>query len=197
MMLDRVPECALRCWSNLRGGGASAKTGLISVAAPGEPASLGAARSTTSARAWMPSSADLFGTEAAEAALALGVPPGRITTIAAGPNPPGGVRATRGGADATPADLERITSAILAGDISTSAAATSVMTCLRRLSTGVALRDHRGHAPAGWRWLRSVADIRGRLSRGWTDSWTEPPVRTVHLAVPVARPRGIRAGSAS
>jgi hypothetical protein len=42
--------------------------------------------------------ADLFGTEAAQAALALGVPPERITTIAAGPNPPGGVRATRGGA---------------------------------------------------------------------------------------------------
>jgi NADPH:quinone reductase-like Zn-dependent oxidoreductase len=68
--------------------------------------------------------ADLFGTETAEAALALGVPPGRITTIAAGPNPPGGVRATRGGADATPADLERITGAILAGEITVPIAAT-------------------------------------------------------------------------
>ena len=44
---------------------------------------------------------DLFGTETAEAALALGVPPERISTIAAGPNPPGGVRAT-GGVDAEP-----------------------------------------------------------------------------------------------
>jgi len=68
--------------------------------------------------------ADLFGTETAEAALALGVPPERITTIAAGPNPPGGVHATRGGADATPADLERITGAILAGQITVPIAAT-------------------------------------------------------------------------
>ena len=68
--------------------------------------------------------ADLFGTETAQAALALGVPPGRITTIAAGPNPPGGVRATRGGADATPADLDRVTGAILAGEITVPIAAT-------------------------------------------------------------------------
>ena len=38
---------------------------------------------------------DLFGTETVETALALGVPPERISTIAAGPNPPGGVRADR------------------------------------------------------------------------------------------------------
>jgi NADPH:quinone reductase-like Zn-dependent oxidoreductase len=68
--------------------------------------------------------ADLFGTETAEAALALGVPPERITTIAAGPNPPGGVHATRGGADASPADLERITDAILAGELTVPIAAT-------------------------------------------------------------------------
>jgi NADPH:quinone reductase-like Zn-dependent oxidoreductase len=68
--------------------------------------------------------ADLFGTETAEAALTLGVPPERITTIAAGPNPPGGVRATRGGADASPADLERITGAILAGEVTVPIAAT-------------------------------------------------------------------------
>jgi NADPH:quinone reductase-like Zn-dependent oxidoreductase len=68
--------------------------------------------------------ADLFGTETSEAALALGVPPERITTIAAGPNPPGGVHATRGGADASPADLERITDAILAGELTVPIAAT-------------------------------------------------------------------------
>lgn len=60
--------------------------------------------------------ADLFGTETAEAALALGVPPERISTVAAGPNPPGGVRAT-GGADAAPEAMARLTDAIVAGEI--------------------------------------------------------------------------------
>ncbi|GAB3981512.1 NADP-dependent oxidoreductase [Actinoallomurus acanthiterrae] len=66
---------------------------------------------------------DLFGTETAETALALGVPPERISTIAAGPNPPGGVRAT-GGFDAGPDDMERITDAILAGELTVPIAAT-------------------------------------------------------------------------
>jgi NADPH:quinone reductase-like Zn-dependent oxidoreductase len=65
---------------------------------------------------------DLFGTETAETALALGVPPERISTIAAGPLPPGGVRAT-GGIDAPPDALERITDAILAGKITVPIAA--------------------------------------------------------------------------
>ena len=65
---------------------------------------------------------DLFGTETAEAALALGVPAERISTVAAGPNPPG-VRAT-GAFNATPAALERITSAILAGRLTVPIAAT-------------------------------------------------------------------------
>jgi NADPH:quinone reductase-like Zn-dependent oxidoreductase len=65
---------------------------------------------------------DLFGTETAETALALGVPPERISTIAAGPNPPGGVRAT-GGIEAGPDALERITDAILAGQITVPIAA--------------------------------------------------------------------------
>ena len=66
---------------------------------------------------------DLFGTETAEAALALGVPPERISTIAAGPNPPGGVRPT-GGLNAQPEDLKRITDAIVAGEITMPIAAT-------------------------------------------------------------------------
>jgi NADPH:quinone reductase-like Zn-dependent oxidoreductase len=66
---------------------------------------------------------DLFGTETAEAALTLGIPPVRISTIAAGPNPPGGVRAT-GGAEADLEDMERITNAILAGQITVPIAAT-------------------------------------------------------------------------
>jgi NADPH:quinone reductase-like Zn-dependent oxidoreductase len=67
--------------------------------------------------------ADLHGTEAAEAALALGVPPARISTIAAGPNPPGGVRPT-GGAEARPEDLKRICDAVVAGDLTVPIAAT-------------------------------------------------------------------------
>ncbi|ADJ50334.1 NADPH:quinone reductase and related Zn-dependent oxidoreductase [Amycolatopsis mediterranei S699] len=65
---------------------------------------------------------DLFGTETAEAALALGVPPERIATIAAGPNPPGGVRAT-GGADADPGALKQIAEAIVAGRLTVPVAA--------------------------------------------------------------------------
>ena len=53
----------------------------------------------------------------------LGVPPERISTIAAGSNPPGGVRAT-GGSDAQPDAMERITDAILAGNITVPIAAT-------------------------------------------------------------------------
>lgn len=67
--------------------------------------------------------ADLFGTETAETALALGVPPERICTIAAGPNPPGGVRAA-GGYDAKPDAQQRITDAILAGEITVPIVAT-------------------------------------------------------------------------
>jgi NADPH:quinone reductase-like Zn-dependent oxidoreductase len=66
---------------------------------------------------------DLVGTETVEVALALGVPPERISTIAAGPNPPGGVRAT-GGSEAPLAALDRITAAIIAGHITVPIAAT-------------------------------------------------------------------------
>ncbi|HZO37340.1 MAG TPA: NADP-dependent oxidoreductase [Solirubrobacteraceae bacterium] len=77
---------------------------------------------------------DLFGTETAEAALALGVPPERISTIAAGPNPPGGVRAT-GGIDAAPDALERITDAILAGELDVHIAATFPIEQIREAVT--------------------------------------------------------------
>ncbi|MFD4600795.1 NADP-dependent oxidoreductase [Streptomyces sp. NPDC058464] len=65
---------------------------------------------------------DLFGTETAEAALALGVARERISTIAAGPRPPGGVRAT-GGFDAAPGALQQVTDAILAGRLTVPVAA--------------------------------------------------------------------------
>ena len=59
---------------------------------------------------------DLMGTETLEAALALGVEPERISTIAAGPNPPGGARPT--GASEAPVDaLERVAAAISAKDL--------------------------------------------------------------------------------
>ncbi len=85
---------------------------------------------------------DLFGTETAEAALALGVPPERIATIAAGPNPPGGVRAT-GGIDAQPAELERITDAIRAGEL-TVPIATFPVEQIRQAVTVLAARHVRG-----------------------------------------------------
>jgi NADPH:quinone reductase-like Zn-dependent oxidoreductase len=59
---------------------------------------------------------DLFGTETAEAALSLGVPPERISTIAARSNSPDGVRTT-GAIDARPNDMKWIADAVLAGKI--------------------------------------------------------------------------------
>jgi NADPH:quinone reductase-like Zn-dependent oxidoreductase len=82
---------------------------------------------------------DLFGTETAETALLLGVPPERVSTIAAGPNPPGGVRATWG-SQAGPGDLERITDAILAGKITVPIAATFP---IEKIADGVALQAER------------------------------------------------------
>jgi len=86
---------------------------------------------------------DLFGTETAETALALGVPPERISTIAAGPNPPGGVRAT-GGSDAQPDALEQITDAILAGKITVPIAATFPIEQIRDAATLQAGRHAHG-----------------------------------------------------
>ncbi|MHB8531874.1 MAG: NADP-dependent oxidoreductase [Solirubrobacteraceae bacterium] len=86
---------------------------------------------------------DLFGTEAAETALALGVEPERISTIAAGPNPPGGVRAT-GGINAESDALERITDAIQAGDITVPIAATFPIEQIREAVTLQAQRHVHG-----------------------------------------------------
>ncbi|MFG2527137.1 NADP-dependent oxidoreductase [Streptomyces sp. NPDC048516] len=65
---------------------------------------------------------DLFGREAAETALELGVAPERITVVADGPAPPPGVR-TAGALDATPGALQRITDAIRSGEITVPIAA--------------------------------------------------------------------------
>lgn len=82
---------------------------------------------------------DLFGTEAAETALALGVPPERISTIAAGPTPPGGVQAT-GGSDTPLEALGHLTDAILAGRITVPIAASFP---LERIQNAVALQSGR------------------------------------------------------
>jgi len=66
--------------------------------------------------------ADLMGTETAEAALEVGVLPGRIAAIAPG-SPSEGVRVT-GDWDATPGALERIAAAIIAGEFVVPIAAT-------------------------------------------------------------------------
>ncbi|MEU7887875.1 NADP-dependent oxidoreductase [Microbispora bryophytorum] len=107
-----------------------------------EPVAYGpglADRVRTMAPGGVTAATDLFGTETAETALTLGVPPERISTIAAGPNPPGGVRAT-GGEHATPAALERITDAILAGTITVPIAATFP---IERIRDAVALQAGR------------------------------------------------------
>lgn len=65
----------------------------------------------------------LVRTETIEVALALGVAPERISAIAAGPHPPGGVHAS-GGTDAPPEALDRITKAIAAGELRVPIAAT-------------------------------------------------------------------------
>ncbi|KDN20400.1 NADP-dependent oxidoreductase [Amycolatopsis rifamycinica] len=82
---------------------------------------------------------DLFGTETAEAALKLGVPPERIATIAAGPTPPGGVRAT-GGADAEPGALTQIADAVAAGRLRVPVAAVFPV---ERIRDAVALQASR------------------------------------------------------
>ncbi len=65
---------------------------------------------------------DLFGTETIEAAIALGVSPDRISSVAAGGKVPDGVHAT-GAGNAAPDALEKITNEILAGRITVPIAA--------------------------------------------------------------------------
>jgi NADPH:quinone reductase-like Zn-dependent oxidoreductase len=65
---------------------------------------------------------DLIGTETIDAALALGVAPGRIAAIAAGPNPPGGARALFGG-QAEPGAVAQIAAAIVAKQLTVPIAA--------------------------------------------------------------------------
>jgi NADPH:quinone reductase-like Zn-dependent oxidoreductase len=86
---------------------------------------------------------DLFGTETVEAALALGVAADRISTIAAGPNPPGGVRAT-GGNDAPADAFARITDAILAGKLTVPIEATFPVERIREAVTLLAGRHVHG-----------------------------------------------------
>ena len=86
---------------------------------------------------------DMFGTETVETALALGVAPERIATIAAGPTPPGGVRAAWGG-DAEPGALPRIADAIAAGQITVPIAARFPIEQIQEASALVAGRHVHG-----------------------------------------------------
>ncbi|WP_423464695.1 NADP-dependent oxidoreductase [Promicromonospora sp. MS192] len=72
-------------------------------------------RATALAPGGISAAIDLFGTETVDAALMLGVPPDRISSVAGGPTP-AGVHAT-GAHAADPRALERITDAILAGTV--------------------------------------------------------------------------------
>jgi NADPH:quinone reductase-like Zn-dependent oxidoreductase len=83
--------------------------------------------------------ADLFSTETAETAVALGIAPDRICTIVAGPTPPDGVRTT-GGIDAAPDAMDRITTAILAGKLTVPIAASFP---IDRIRDAVALQSAR------------------------------------------------------
>ncbi|MFG3283189.1 NADP-dependent oxidoreductase [Streptomyces sp. NPDC048111] len=87
--------------------------------------------------------ADLFGREAAETALELGVAPERISVVADGPAPPSGVR-TAGALDASPGSLRRITDAIRAGGITVPIAATFPVERIREAVTTQAERHVHG-----------------------------------------------------
>ncbi|MFF9645728.1 NADP-dependent oxidoreductase [Kitasatospora aureofaciens] len=77
---------------------------------------------------------DLFGREAAGAALELGVAPERISVVADGPAPPPGVRKV-GALDAAPGALERIADAINSGEITVPIAATFPVERIREAVT--------------------------------------------------------------
>ncbi|WP_018570580.1 NADP-dependent oxidoreductase [Streptomyces sp. PsTaAH-124] len=86
---------------------------------------------------------DLFGREAAETAVELGVAPERISVVADGPAPPPGVR--RAGAyDAGPGDLERIAEAVRSGAITVPVAATFPVERIREAVTTQAGRHVHG-----------------------------------------------------
>ncbi|MFF1483885.1 NADP-dependent oxidoreductase [Streptomyces sp. NPDC058319] len=86
---------------------------------------------------------DLFGREAAETAVELGVAPERISVVADGPAPPAGVR--RAGAyDAGPGDLARIAEAVRSGGITVPVAATFPVERIREAVTTQAGRHVHG-----------------------------------------------------
>ncbi|MFJ9775423.1 NADP-dependent oxidoreductase [Kitasatospora sp. NPDC101157] len=86
---------------------------------------------------------DLFGRDAAETALKLGVAPERITVVADGPAPPPGVRKL-GALDAAPGTLERIADAIRCGGITVPIAATYPVERIREAVTTQAERHVHG-----------------------------------------------------
>ncbi|MER5785542.1 NADP-dependent oxidoreductase [Streptomyces mobaraensis] len=86
---------------------------------------------------------DLFGRDAAETALELGVAPERISVVADGPAPPPGVHKA-GALDARPGTLERITDAIRSNEITVPIAATFPIERIREAVTMQAQRHVHG-----------------------------------------------------
>ncbi|MCS0602000.1 NADP-dependent oxidoreductase [Streptomyces sp. LP11] len=87
--------------------------------------------------------ADLFGREAAETALKLGVAPDRVTVVADGPAPPPGVHKA-GAVDAGPGAMERIAELINSGEITVPIAATYPVERIREAVTTQAERHAHG-----------------------------------------------------
>ncbi|MFE3993513.1 zinc-binding dehydrogenase [Streptomyces goshikiensis] len=86
---------------------------------------------------------DLFGREAVETALGLGVAPERISVVADGPAPPPGVRKPDA-LDAGPGALERLADAIRSGEITVPIAATFPVERIREAVTTQAERHVHG-----------------------------------------------------
>ncbi|MGY1435689.1 NADP-dependent oxidoreductase [Streptomyces reniochalinae] len=86
---------------------------------------------------------DLFGREAAEVALKLGVAPQRVSVVADGPAPPPGVHKA-GALDAGPGAMERIADAIRSGGITVPIAATFPVEQIREAVTKQAERHVHG-----------------------------------------------------
>ncbi|MGH7911462.1 MAG: NADP-dependent oxidoreductase [Candidatus Dormibacteraceae bacterium] len=111
-----------------------------------EPVAYGAGledRVRASAPGGITAAIDLFGTETIETALALGLAPDRITAIAAGPNPPGGVRAVQGG-HAEPDAVPRIAAAVAARELTVPIAARFPIEQIREAATLQADRHTHG-----------------------------------------------------
>ncbi|MGW1835127.1 NADP-dependent oxidoreductase [Streptomyces sp. NPDC002067] len=127
-------------------GTASARTSQFLRGLGAEPVAYGpglADRVRALAPEGITAATDLFGREAAEIALELGVAPERVSVVADGPALPPGVRRA-GALDAGPGTLERIADAIHSGEITVPIAATFPVERIREAVTVQAERHVHG-----------------------------------------------------